>query len=294
MASMTIAEVLALAQQRLEPGSGDTAAREAVVLLQAVLHRDRGYFHAFPERSVADAPLAHYWSLVARRQAGEPVAYILGVREFWSLPMLVTPDTLIPRPETELLVELTLALPLPADAAVVDLGTGCGAIACALAAERPAWHLLAVDRSAAALAVAGRNVATLGLGNVVLTCSDWFAALDRGQRFEAVVSNPPYVACHDAHLQAGDLRFEPRSALVSGDDGLDAIRVLVRSAPDYLIDDGWLLCEHGYTQGLAVRELMLAAGYARVATHRDLAGRDRVTLGQWPGEAKPVRQEERS
>ena len=220
--------------------------------------------------------------LVARRLAGEPVAYLRGRQGFWTLDLAVSPDTLIPRPETELLVELALArLPTDAGLRLADLGTGSGAIALALASERPDAELDAVDASDAALAVARRNAAGAGLGNVAFHRGHWFEPLT-GRRYHLVASNPPYVADGDPHLDRGDLRHEPPMALSSGPDGLDAIRLIVAAAPAHLHAGGWLLLEHGHDQGGAVRALLHAAGLEAVATHRDLEHRDRVSLARLP------------
>jgi release factor glutamine methyltransferase len=222
---------------------------------------------------------------VARRVAGEPIAYLTGQREFWSLPLHVNSAVLIPRPETELLVERALAL-LPGtqaaagDVRVADLGTGSGAIALALASERPRWALTATDRSEAALTVARGNAAHLHLGHVEFLAGDWFAPL-AGRRFEAIVSNPPYVALGDGALAA--LRYEPAGALSPGPTGLEALRYLIAGAPAHLERNGWLLLEHGVDQAAAVAAALVAAGYGRVRCHRDLAGRDRVTEGLWLG-----------
>src|SRR5690606_4258090 len=218
------------------------------------------------------------------RAAGEPVAYLTGRRGFWTLDLAVTPDTLIPRPETELLVEQALQrLGSEAEARVADLGTGSGAIALAIAAERPLARVAAVDRSAGALAVARANALAHGLeGRVEFLAGDWFAPL-QGRRFDLVVSNPPYIAEGDPHLARGDLRYEPAPALASGPDGLDAIRTIVAAAPRHLLPGGWLLLEHGFDQGAAVRGLLEARGFAEVATVPDLEGRDRVSLGRAAG-----------
>lgn len=216
--------------------------------------------------------------LVARRARGEPVAYITGRREFWSMEFTVTPDVLIPRPETELLVEQALAR-IPADAgwSVVDLGTGSGAVAIAIARERPGCRVLAIDASPAALAVARANAQRLGIGNVEFRHGDWFAPLT-GERVEMLVSNPPYVAAGDPHLEQGDVRFEPRAALAAGADGLAAIRILAAGAGTHLKPDGWLLVEHGNDQGGQVARLLQEHGYRAIHRYRDLAGLDRVTV----------------
>jgi release factor glutamine methyltransferase len=218
-------------------------------------------------------------TLLQRRLAGEPVAYIEGCREFYGLEFKVTPDVLIPRPDTETLVEAALErIALQQPCCVLDLGTGSGAIAIAIAHSRPHAQVTAVDASPAALAVAGANAARLTSGNVRLLCSDWFAAVE-GERFDVIVSNPPYINADDPHLQQGDLRFEPPAALASGADGLDAIREIVRVAPQHLAPGGWLLLEHGYDQAERVSALLLAGGFRDVESRRDLAGIQRVTLG---------------
>ena len=264
----------------LRAAQGRVAAGEAALLLAHVLDRSRSWLYAHGEAPVPERDLARFEQLVARRAAGEPVAYLLGTRGFWRFDLAVTPDTLIPRPETELLVELALArIPEQAAARVADLGTGSGAIALAVAGERPQAQVVAVDLSLDALGVARGNAATLGIGNVEFRSGDWLAPLS-GERFDLIASNPPYIAEGDVHLAQGDLRFEPRGALASGTDGLDAIRTIAAAAPAHLHDGGWLLVEHGWEQGAAVRALFAGAGFVDVATERDLEQRDRVTLGR--------------
>src|SRR6185312_15239860 len=223
---------------------------------------------------------ATFEALVARRAAGEPVAYLTGRRGFWTLELEVTPATLIPRPETELLVELALER-LPRDMAcrVADLGTGSGAIALAIASERPQAQVVATDASADALAVARRNAQRQGFGNVRFVQGDWLAPL-AGERFALIVSNPPYIEAADPHLARGDLRYEPAAALASGADGLDDIRRIIADAPAHLEAGGWLLFEHGWNQGDAARALLREAGYAQVFTAQDLEARDRVSGGK--------------
>ncbi|MFN4291978.1 MAG: peptide chain release factor N(5)-glutamine methyltransferase [Permianibacter sp.] len=278
---MDISGALKQAEQVLAPVS-DSARRDAEVLLCHVLNQSLTYLRTWPERELSGVQQAAFDELIRKRQLGEPVAYLTGEREFWSMPFLVTSDTLIPRPETELLVEQTLAR-LPADQpqVVVDLGTGSGAIALALAKERPQWQLTATDASFAALRIAEKNARRLKLDNVHFEYGSWYAPL-AGQRFAAIVSNPPYVADRDPHLSQGDVRFEPNSALVSGDDGLDDIRQIVAGAPAHLLPQGWLLLEHGYDQGEPVAALLRQHGFGAVETLRDLAGQPRVTLGQLP------------
>ena len=249
------------------------------MLLEHVLQRDATWLLAHADDELSDDVAARFDALIAERMRGVPVAYLIGSRGFWSMDLAVTSDVLIPRPETELLVELALQrIPRDTELDVADLGTGSGAIALALAVERPHAHVLACDASAAALAVSRSNAERLRLANVRFAQGDWYAAVD-GARFALIASNPPYVAVGDAHLERGDLRFEPALALSSGVDGLDAIRIIVAGAPAHLRDGGWLLIEHGWDQGDAVRALFEVAGFSDVATHRDLGDRDRVTLG---------------
>ncbi len=258
---------------------GDSPQRDAEILLCHTLDKPRAWLYTWPESELEDAALDHYRTLLERRRQGQPVAYLIGRRDFWSLSLAVSPDTLIPRPDTETLVEWALQLPVPTEAEVVDLGTGSGAIALALASERATWKVIATDVSSAALALAEHNRLALGLEQVSCLQSDWFAQLG-GQRFDLVVSNPPYIASGDAHVSGGDLRYEPASALVSGADGLDAIRTLVATAPEHLKPGGWLLIEHGYQQGPQVRELLEHAGFNAVTTRRDLQNHERVTGGR--------------
>ena len=259
-------------------------ADEARLLLGHVLSRGPAWLYAHGDDALPAEAAERFRQLAARRVAGEPVAYLVGQRGFWTLELAVTPDTLVPRPETELLVEQALARLDPAQPArVADLGTGSGAIALAIASERPLAAVVATDRSEAALDVARRNAVDNGLGQrVEFRAGDWFAPL-AGERFDLVASNPPYIAEGDPHLAQGDLRYEPPTALSSGPDGLDAIRAIVRAAPGHLVPGGWLLLEHGHDQGPAVRALLDAAGFEAVATVPDLEGRDRVGLGRWPG-----------
>lgn len=272
--------------QRIDTLLRDASARidpaDAALLLAHALGRSRGWLYAHGDEVPSPALLQGFEALLARRLGGEPVAYLTGTQGFWTFELRVTPDTLIPRPETERLVELALErLPPGAAARIADLGTGSGAIALALALERPHAQVVATDASAAALAVAERNAAALGAGNVVFRRGSWFEPL-AGERFDLVASNPPYVASCDPHLARGDLRFEPPAALSSGSDGLDDIRSIVREAPAHLLPGGWLLLEHGFDQGAAVRALLEDAGFGDVATARDLEDRERTSLGRWP------------
>ncbi|HEY4293365.1 peptide chain release factor N(5)-glutamine methyltransferase [Luteibacter sp.] len=248
---------------------------EAELLLAHTLGVDRAWFFAHAEDRPGLDAVRRFEELVARRAGGEPVAYILGRRDFWSLSLEVTPATLIPRPETELLVELALER-LPRGGSVLDLGTGSGAIALAIASERPDAEVVAIDASAAALAVARRNAERLGLARVEMRESDWYESL--GDRlFDVIVSNPPYVEAGDPHLDQGDLRYEPASALASGPDGLDDMRRIAEGAVRHLRGNGWLLAEHGWNQGAPVRDLFTRSGLSHAFTAQDLEARDRVT-----------------
>jgi release factor glutamine methyltransferase len=251
---------------------------EAELLLGHVLGVNRAWFFAHADDALDTASTIRFDALVHRRAQGEPVAYITGTRDFWSLTLEVTPATLIPRPETELLVELALDR-LPQGGSVVDLGTGSGAIALAIASERPDASVAAVDASLAALEVARRNAGRLRLGRVDFIAGDWFAPLG-DTRFDLVVSNPPYIEADDAHLGRGDLRFEPASALASGHDGLDDIHRIVEGAAAHLAEGGWLLMEHGWDQGSAIRAILERAGFVEAFTATDLEGRDRVSGGR--------------
>jgi release factor glutamine methyltransferase len=266
---------------------GEEAALEAELLLAAILERPRSWLYAHAEVVPAAPVAARFSELVARRAAGEPVAYLLGRREFWTLDIAVGPECLIPRPETELLLEQALLrLSRGATARVADLGTGSGALALAIAHERPLAEVWASDVSAAALVCAQANALRLGLiGRVHFVAGDWCAALG-DVRFAMLVSNPPYLAEDDEHLRQGDLRFEPRLALVSGADGLDALRAIIARAPDHLEAGGWLLLEHGAGQADAVRALLAARGFGGIGSVSDLQGHERVSLGQWPGPAR--------
>jgi release factor glutamine methyltransferase len=259
--------------------SSVSARLDAEVLLAYALRRPRSYLLSHDASRIDAATAAHYRSLLARRAAGEPLAYLTGVREFWSLPLTVTPEVLIPRPETELVVERCLALRDASPAAVADLGTGSGAIALALAVERAQWRIAATDSAADALQIARANAEQLGARNVEFFEGDWFGALP-GRQFELIVSNPPYVAARDPALAA--LRYEPAVALTPGVTGLEALATIISQAPAHLLGGGWLVVEHGAGQAADVTRLLVGAGFTRVRCHPDLAGRDRVTEGQWP------------
>jgi release factor glutamine methyltransferase len=261
------------------PWAGRIAALELRLLLCHALKLSRIDLITHDQRPISAPELAQIESLIARREQGEPIAYLLGQREFYGLPLRVTPAVLIPRPETELLVELALPR-LPHGGRVLDLGTGSGALALALAHSRPDAQVVALDASQPALAVARENAAQLGL-SIEFLHSDWYAALGNSPsaRFDVIVANPPYIEAGDPHLQQGDLRFEPVDALTDHGEGLSALRQIVAGAPQYLRPAGVLLMEHGYNQAEAVRALLLAQGFHEVASWRDLAGIERVSGG---------------
>ena len=269
-----------LLEQTVLPDS-PTARLDAELLLAAALGKPRSYLRTWPEREPTAAQLASFRQMIERRRGGEPVAYILGRQGFWSLDLEVAPHTLIPRPDTELLVETALQLLPATPLRALDLGTGSGAIALALASERPGWQVVGVDRIDEAVVLAERNRQRLGIANVAFRPSSWFFAL-ADERYDLIVSNPPYIASSDRHLGEGDVRFEPLSALVAGTDGLDDIRLIIDQAPGHLQPGGWLLLEHGYDQAEAVRELLRARGFQLTESRRDLGGHERISLGQWP------------
>lgn len=276
----TIAAALQAAVERL--AGREAAALEAEVLLAHVLENSRAHLRTWPEKPVSLAQRQAFFALIARRAAGEPVAYLTGHRDFWSLDLLVDRHTLIPRPETERLVELALArLPQGRDTRAADLGTGSGAIALAIAWERPRCHIVATDVSTGALAIASANAARFDLRNVTFCAGEWFAPLDE-ERFDLIVSNPPYVAEGDPHLAEGDLPAEPRRALVAGPSGLEMLSVIIDGAAIHLHTGGWLLLEHGYDQAASVAKALRAAGFEAVECWRDGAGIERVTGGRRP------------
>jgi release factor glutamine methyltransferase len=263
-------------------GVSEAPRREAEVLLGAALGRDRAWLLAHAAERVLDCDATdRYEACLTRRAQGEPVAYVLGEKEFWSLSLRIGPDVLVPRPETELLVERALAhLPPGRDCAVLDVACGSGAVALAIASERPHCHAVASDASAAAVETTRTNAMRLGFADRVETLrGDWFAPV-AGRRFDVIACNPPYIALGDPRVEPGVRRFEPREALYAGPTGLEAIETVIGNAPAHLSRDGWLAIEHGDTQGDAVRGLMARAGFAEVATHRDLGGRERCTEGR--------------
>ncbi len=271
---MTISTAMQSGQALLD--NADSGQLEAEILLMTACGLNREQLWSRPHALLDRQQRQDYLDLIKCRQQGEPIAYLTGTREFWSLPLRISPATLIPRPETELLVERVLdRVPVGASLSIVDLGTGCGAIALAITAERPGCQIVATDISTDALAVAQENIDRLGAEQLTLCQGSWFEPLT--ECFHIIVSNPPYVAANDPHLQAGDLRFEPGIALRSGEDGLRDIGVIIAGTRSYLTGNGRLLLEHGFDQADAVRELGHRHGLEFVAVYRDLAGHERVT-----------------
>lgn len=259
-----------------------TARLDVELLLAAALGKPRSFLHTWPERIVSSEAAHTFEAFLRRRRTGEPVAYILGLQGFWNIDLEVATHTLIPRPETEMLVETALELlPGAIPHRLLDLGTGTGAIALSLAKDRPQWTITAVDRVDEAVDLAERNRQRLNLDNAAVMKSHWFSALER-QRFDLIISNPPYIASGDPHLAQGDVRFEPSSALVAGIDGMDDLRVIVSEATAHLEPGGWLLLEHGYDQGAAVRDLLNGHGFEQIQTRRDLGDNERITFGRVP------------
>ncbi|MDH5534128.1 MAG: peptide chain release factor N(5)-glutamine methyltransferase [Betaproteobacteria bacterium] len=269
----TIAQALDWAREHIDRA-------DARVILQHVLACDAAYLIAYGGAELDEPRLREFHALVGRRITGEPVAYLTGKREFYGLAFRINPAVLIPRPETELLVDAALEqIPVQGPSRVLDLGTGSGCVAITIAHLRPNAEVVATDASPEAVALARENVSSHGAENVELRAGDWFDPV-RDERFAVIVANPPYVAAGDPHLMQGDLRFEPRAALAAGADGLDCIRAIVAAVPEHLDAGGLLALEHGYDQGDACRRLLKAAGFTRVATRRDVAGQERVTTGR--------------
>lgn len=257
----------------------EDALRAAEILLQHTLDVSRAYLYAHGEQSLSQEQSACYQALLEQRQRGVPIAYILGKRSFWTFDLTVTQDTLIPRPETELLVDCVLQEADSSPQKVLDLGTGSGAIALALATERPNWHITASDISPAALSVAQHNAAMLKLNQIHFVHSDWLQAFEQ-QQFDIIVANPPYLCQDDPHLQQGDLRFEPQSALISGKEGLDALRIIIQQCCHHLRNHGLLIMEHGYDQRAAVNHLLTTHGYQDIQSWQDWQGHDRISCGR--------------
>jgi len=280
MASRSISQLIENSTQRLTP-LYDTARIDAEVLIAHALNFSRTQLYTWSDKVLSDEECDKANTLVRRRYEGEPVAYIVGFQEFWSLDFKVTPDTLIPRPETEHLVEFSLAnIPVDKFFRVADLGTGSGAIAIAIAKERPQCQLVAVDESEAALKVAVENAKALGVSNITFKQSNWFDSL-KGETFDLIVSNPPYIEELDKHLSEGDVAYEPRSALASGIDGLDDIRQIIRQAKDHLNSNAALVLEHGWDQAVKVRAIFKEEKYDSISSYDDLAGIERISIGRY-------------
>ncbi|MEE8119308.1 MAG: peptide chain release factor N(5)-glutamine methyltransferase [Gammaproteobacteria bacterium] len=276
----TIANLLNEGREKL--ADQDVAELEARLLLAHAMDKNIGFLYAWPERAVPESAVELFRELVLRRARGEPIAHLLGRREFWSLELKISAATLIPRPETERLVELALGLVPPySQWSLLDLGTGSGAIAIAVARDRPECAMTATDVSNAALDIARENAARHQVNNITFLAGDWFAPVV-GQRFHCILSNPPYISINDPYLERGDLQFEDRGALVAGEDGLDAIRHIINSARAHMEPRGWLIIEHGFEQGEAIRALLEQADFETIACHQDLAGLDRVSCARAP------------
>jgi len=261
-------------------GVADNATLESEILLAHTLNKSRTYLRTYPQQLINAQTITQLDTLVERRINGEPIAYITGQREFWSLNLIINKNTLIPRPETETLVELALDKIAPrVSHHIADLGTGSGAIALALASERPNCHFIATDVSEQALHVAEKNAANHALKNIEFRCGNWFEPI-ANELFDLIVSNPPYIENNDPHLQQGDLRFEPESALQSGKDGLNAIRLLVEQSKKHLLNKGWLIIEHGYQQRDAIIALLNQYNYSNISCYNDIQNLPRVILGQ--------------
>ena len=279
-----IGELIQLASKQLANCS-DSPLLDAKVLLADVLQKDLTYLLTWSDKQITEQQLAAFNQSLYRRLTGEPIAYIVGVKEFWSLPFFVAPSTLIPRPDTETLVELVLTNHVSKDLRLLDLGTGTGAIALSLASEQPSWQVSAVDFNEDAVALAQKNAKQLNLPQVNIYQSDWFSQVAEQQleqqsgqaKFDVIVSNPPYIDEIDPHLAQGDVRFEPKSALVAKEQGLADIRHIAEHAKQYLVNGGAIYFEHGYNQGLAVRNILTEYGYSEARTEQDLAGNDRIT-----------------
>lgn len=272
---MQVQQWLQQATVQLTQAGSDSAKLDAELLACLALQKNRAWLYGFGDQQLTQPQLQQLNSLLTRRSTGEPIAYITGQREFWSLTLNTHPSTLIPRPDTETLVEWALELPLPIDAQVLDLGTGTGAIALALASEQPNWQITGVDYSQEAVVLASSNAQLNQLEQVQFQQSDWFSTVT--DKFDLIVSNPPYIDAQDPHLKQGDVRFEPHTALVASKQGLADIEHIISQAPKYLQKDGWLLLEHGYQQATAVQQLLQQHGFKKIETKKDLAGQSRIT-----------------
>lgn len=276
----SIQNLLQTASSQLAATS-DSAMLDAEVLLCHCLHKNRSYLRAWPDKQLDAEQCRAFQALIAKRSDGWPVAYLTEQREFWSRNFKVSPEVLIPRPDSELMIELCLPLlPETEPVKVIDLGTGSGILAITLAAERPKAQVFATDISSSALKIATENAATLNIHNISFKLSNWFANVTE-HNFDLIISNPPYIADHDPHLQQGDVRFEPQSALISAENGLQDIRLLAEQARHHLKNQGRLLIEHGYNQQAEVQAILTQFNYQQISTHQDLSGQPRITSGLW-------------
>jgi release factor glutamine methyltransferase len=278
--SLTVAGWLKQAQACLLDSGSDSARLDAELLLMHILQVNRAWLFTWPEKEIPPDQTSQLVELLQRRAQGEPIAYLTGVREFWSLPLKVAPSTLIPRPDTETLIEWALSLTLPEHTRAVDLGTGTGAIALALASEQPRWQVSAVEFYSEAVELARENAQRLGLA-VKVEQGSWFEPVQG--TYDLIVSNPPYIDPNDHHLNEGDVRFEPRSALVANNGGMSDIEHIIATAPQYLNANAWLLLEHGYDQADAVCACLRQHGFIDVENRRDLGGQPRISAGRWTG-----------
>ena len=281
MALNSVENTLKRAVQQLQESGSDSPSLDAAVLLCYVLDKPRSFLMTWPEKELREQDLVSFEALLARRLTGEPVAYIVGEREFWSLPLKVSPSTLIPRPDTERLVEIALEKAIQTEGDILDLGTGTGAIALALASELPQRNVVGIDLMPEAQQLAQQNGEQLGIVNATFFAGSWFQPLEVGTKFAVIVSNPPYIEENDPHLSQGDVRFEPLTALVAADNGLADIRHIIQSARGFLCHEGWLLFEHGFEQAEAVRTIFAEFGYQQIETQQDYGHNDRVTLGRF-------------
>ena len=283
MQSTTIANCLQKSSQLASVS--DSPRLDIEIFLTHILQKNRTYLFTWPEKELTEDQANQFNQFFSRRLTGEPVAHIIGRREFWSLPLIVNNSTLIPRPDTELLVEAALGLFSEDESdqtrRLLDLGTGTGAIVLALANEKKSWQCVGVDKEIAAVELAEKNRARFDLNNVKILQSDWFSALASEAAFDIIVSNPPYIDPTDKHLQEGDVRFEPLSALIADKKGLADLELIITKSPKYLTENGWLLVEHGHDQGAAVRDLFTANHFDDVNTFRDFGRNERVTVGKY-------------
>ncbi|WCP66346.1 peptide chain release factor N(5)-glutamine methyltransferase [Vibrio tubiashii] len=280
-ADNSVESTLKKAVQQLQESGSDSPSLDAAVLLCHALDKPRSFLLTWPDKILEAEQLSDFQNLLQRRLSGEPIAYITGEREFWSLPLKVSPTTLIPRPDTERLVEVALDKSSSNQGDILDLGTGTGAIALALASELPSRKVWGIDLKTDAQQLAQSNATALNLTNTQFLAGSWFEPIPSGTEFALIVSNPPYIEKEDPHLTQGDVRFEPLSALVAEEKGLADIRHIATQARSYLINEGWLMFEHGFEQGEAVRNLLLSLGYDQVETYKDYGDNDRVTIGQY-------------